>query len=44
MKLDGFSVLRLRSQRLEAKLREELNLVQAALKRVDEEEKCAGKR
>jgi hypothetical protein len=44
VKLDGFSVLKFRSQRFGAKLKEELDLIQAALKRSEEKEKHARKK
>lgn len=44
IRLDGFSVLRLRSQRLEAKLKGELELIQAALTRFEKEKQKSGKK
>lgn len=44
VRLDGFSVLKFRSQRFGAKLKEELDLIQAALNQSEEKEKRARKK
>lgn len=39
IKLDGFSVLRLRSQRFETKLKEELDLIETAIRKFEKEQR-----
>jgi len=39
VRLDGFSVLKLRSQRFGAKLKEELDLIQASLRKFENEQR-----